>query len=359
MYLKEAVRELPARGLTGSVGWESPSNIALVKYWGKKAVQIPMNPSVSFTLKNAVTRSHVDFAINRIRKGLIVDYSFEGEKRPDFAARITGYLKSITPWFPFLEHAELKIRSENSFPHSSGIASSASAFSALALCLVEIENKLRGNRSLGEKFLKKASFFARLGSGSACRSVYPGAALWGETEALPGSSAEYAMPLQDHLHETFAEYRDTILIIDPGKKKVSSTAGHGMMDGHPYAGQRFAQAAEHTVRMLEILKRGETDDFVELVEYEALNLHAMMLSSRPGYFLLEPNTLAALRSIREWRQETGNPVAFTLDAGANVHVLYPLAIKDQADLFINESLRPLCAGDTVIDDQLGNGPQKI
>ena len=122
----------------GEVAWRSPSNIALVKYWGKYGRQLPSNPSISFTLKNAHTNMRMKYSSGN---GAVTLY-FEGERNEQFEQRIKRYIKSINDIYPFLENVDLEIHSENSFPHSAGIASSASAMSALALCLCSIEKKV-------------------------------------------------------------------------------------------------------------------------------------------------------------------------------------------------------------------------
>ncbi len=116
-------------------------------------------------------------------------------------------------------------------PHSSGIASSASAMGALALCLLSMEEQITGHPSSDP--MKKASFLARLGSGSASRSLHPGFALWGYSKAWPGSSDEFAIPVQG-IHENFVAIRDSILIVDPGSKKLSSSAGHALMETNAF-----------------------------------------------------------------------------------------------------------------------------
>jgi len=156
------------------VAWRSPSNIAIVKYWGKHGVQLPQNPSVSFTLDAAHTDTSVTFIPKAvISRDISIDFYFEGESNEAFANKIVKFLDSLDSEFSFLRDYDFKIESSNSFPHSSGIASSASAMSALALCLCSIERLLTNTQGNSIDFLRKASHIARLGSGSAARSVYP------------------------------------------------------------------------------------------------------------------------------------------------------------------------------------------
>ena len=114
---------------SGFTSWISPSNIALVKYWGKKENQIPINPSISFTLKNCNSKTKVSYS--QSNKGFNYEFFFHGEKMKSFNKKIDTFFKRIIQHCPSLNHLSLKIESENTFPHSSGIASSASAFSSL------------------------------------------------------------------------------------------------------------------------------------------------------------------------------------------------------------------------------------
>lgn len=339
----------------GKVGWISPSNIALVKYWGKKGNQVPMNASISFTLKEAFTKTSVTYktGLNKME----VEFYLEGTRNQIFEERIRKYLKEISEYLPFLRQTHMVIHSQNSFPHSSGIASSASGMSALALCLCSIENNLYATLSNRYKFLQKASFLARLGSGSASRSVFPKLALWGYNGNIPNSSDETAVPLADILHPDFENFRDFILIIEEGGKTVSSSAGHNLMRNHPYAETRFKVANENVRSMYNILKSGNLESFVTLVEHEALSLHAMMMTSVPGYMLFKPNTVRAIDRIKEFRTETGLMITFTLDAGANIHLLCPQHSSDTVTEFIESELKVFCQAGKYIKDELGAGPE--
>jgi diphosphomevalonate decarboxylase len=160
---------------------QSPSNIALVKYWGKRPIQLPQNPSISFSLSTSKTKMEISYIQTKSRTEDFVDLYFEDKLNPAFGQKIQKYLLSITKYLPFLSRFKLEIKSNNTFPHSSGIASSASSMSALALNLCLLERKLFGTLIEERDFLAKASFLARLASGSASRSVYAGFTIWGES----------------------------------------------------------------------------------------------------------------------------------------------------------------------------------
>ncbi len=230
------------KNLQGKTKWSSPSNIALVKYWGKKGEQIPANPSISFTLNNCKTTTEIDYEIDENRTTLEFSFLFEGKENKSFEPKLNTFFSRIEQYLPFLKHAKLSISSSNSFPHSSGIASSASAMSALSVCLMDIEREFVSISD--EDYIQKASFLARLGSGSACRSLFPTLASWGETAAFDNSSNLIATPYTES-HDVFKTYKDTVLLVDKGQKKVSSTIGHNLMINHPFAERRFEQAHEN------------------------------------------------------------------------------------------------------------------
>ncbi len=341
----------------GVVSWQSPSNIALIKYWGKRPIQLPENASISFTLSEAITKTKVKYR-NRSSLSDWVQFSFEGKKEEAFAARIIKYLDSIKSYLPWIEQMAFEIESENSFPHSSGIASSASSMSALALCLCDIEQTIYPTQIDADIIRKKASYLSRLGSGSAARSVYPGLVAWGTSKHIKGSSDEYAIPVSSH-HVLFKDFHDDVLIVSAAQKSVSSSAGHALMDTNIFANTRYTQADRHMELLLQSMQTGDLETFGKIVEDEAMTLHALMMCSNPSYILMEPNTIAVIKLIRNYRKETNLPIFFTLDAGPNVHILYPDSIAQEAASFIEEQLLPLAHNGQIIKDRVGPGPIKI
>ena len=279
----------------GAVKWESPSNIALVKYWGKKKNQIPENPSISFTLSNCKTITKLTYT-KKESKNFSFDVYFEGEQNEAFKPKIQTFFERIEEYVPFLRDYHFKIETSNTFPHSSGIASSASGMSALALCLMSIERSLSVVEVEDKVFKQKASFLARLGSGSACRSIEGELVVWGQNESTDSSDL-YGTKFDGEVHPNFKNYQDTILLVDKGEKQVSSTVGHKLMFGHPFAEQRFAQAHDNLARLKTILASGDLQNFVKIVESEALTLHAMMMTSMPYFILMKPNTLEIINKI--------------------------------------------------------------
>ena len=119
----------------GKITANSPSNIALVKYWGKKDIQIPTNPSISFTLENCHTTTSIEF---KKSPDFNISLFVEGNEKPSFLPKIEKFLNRIKTYCPYIFEYELTINTENTFPHSSGIASSASGLSALSMCIVQL-----------------------------------------------------------------------------------------------------------------------------------------------------------------------------------------------------------------------------
>jgi diphosphomevalonate decarboxylase len=343
---------------TVTVSWRSPSNIALVKYWGKSGRQIPQNPSLSITLSEAYTETKLTAFPRETEGDIQLDFWFEGHQNDPFGTRISTFLQSVTDIFPWLSQVNLKLESHNTFPHSAGIASSASAFSALALCLCSLDAELFGILYQESEFRSKASFVARLGSGSACRSIFPGLSVWGTTKSLAGSSDLYATPVTD-VHPVFTSLCDSILILNNAEKPVSSSEGHKRMVGHPFAEARIRQAAKNTDELLSALKTGDKKTFLRIVENEAFTLHALMMTSESGFMLMLPETLRIISRIQELRTQTGLDICFTLDAGPNIHLLYFKEQFEQVNKLIVEDLLKNNKQNMRIDDFYGNGPLKI
>ncbi|WP_299117683.1 diphosphomevalonate/mevalonate 3,5-bisphosphate decarboxylase family protein [uncultured Winogradskyella sp.] len=342
---------------SGKVKWESPSNIALVKYWGKKEHQIPENPSISFTLSNCKTITELSYQ-KKEDNDFSFDVIFEGKNNEAFKPKIQTFFERIEAYVPFLRDYHFIIETSNTFPHSSGIASSASGMSALALCCMSIERSLSGVEVSESYFNQKASFLARLGSGSACRSIEGELVVWGNNKSTESSDL-FGVKFTEAIHPNFQNYQDAILLVDKGEKQVSSTVGHKLMFGHPFAQKRFEQAHENLAELKDVLISGNQKRFIEIVESEALTLHAMMMTSMPYFILMKPNTLEIINKIWQFRVETGSNICFTLDAGANVHVLFPKVEADKVYEFIKTELVAYCQNGHYICDTVGKGAKKL
>ena len=351
---KKAESSFPKKGI---FTWKTPSNIALVKYWGKREPQLPENPSISFTLDACFTLTTLEFT-KKSSKDIRFEIYFEGKKKDEFKPKIENFFSRIQQYVPFIAEYDFVIRSRNSFPHSSGIASSASGMAALALCIMSLEKMLDPEMNT-VYFNEKASFLARLGSGSASRSVEGGLVVWGKHKTIKGSSDFYGVQFPEKIHENFKNFHDTILLVDEGEKQVSSTVGHNLMYNHPFAKKRFEQANESLSKISETLKNGDLKNFINIVESEALTLHAMMMTSNPYFILMKPNTLQIINKIWKYRAQTNSNVCFTLDAGANVHLLFPEKEKLSVNKFVISQLIQYCQNNRYICDRVGSGAKQL
>jgi diphosphomevalonate decarboxylase len=341
-----------------SAKWESPSNIALVKYWGKKGVQLPSNPSISLTLNEAKTITQVSLEKKVSKNDFDIQVLYNGIEMPEFEGKIIQFLNRTHHLFTYTKEYKIVINTINTFPHSSGIASSASGMSALALCLCSLEEQIEGNKTLD--FMRKASIAARLGSGSACRSLYGGLVSWGEHKDFIGSSDDFATQLDEkHVFSGFYGFMDLILLVDEGQKKVSSSLGHSLLENHPFAPARFAKANENMTLIKQALKDGDLGMFTKVVEGEAMMLHAMMMTSNPYFILMRPNTLKIIEKVWDFRKETGLHPIITLDAGANVHILFPQEEQEAIMNFAVNELLQYCEENKYICSTIGDGPKQL
>lgn len=331
-----------------SIEYTSPSNIAFVKYWGKRSGQIPENPSLSMTLSECYTSMKINFT--KAKRFQVKSFLFEKRENDQFKEKIYKKLILLLDMneLDYLNDYELDIESFNSFPHSSGIASSASSFSALILCLVRMESKL-----LQREFdLERVSFLSRLCSGSASRSIYPRFSHWGES-SIKGSSNLFARAID------FKEVElcDSILVVSSHEKSVSSSMGHELMSLNPYKRTRYKNALDNFDKINNALIAKDFSSFGKILEQEAMELHALMLCSSPSVFLLEPHSLTLIDKVKDFRIKTGLPLYYTIDAGPNIHLIYPDSIKGEVLDFIKKDL--LVYVQKVIHDKVGSGPKLI
>jgi diphosphomevalonate decarboxylase len=328
----------------------APSNIALVKYWGKKGNQLPLNPSLSFCLKNS--KSIFDLELSK-SDTFSFDFSFEGKPKPSFHPKLEKFFETVLKDLPYLNSYHLKIASMNTFPHSTGIASSASSFAALSLGLIGLEYMLKNQQGAAGKFdnglaFSRASEMARIGSGSACRSLFAGFNSWGKDSELK------ATPI-GNVHSKFQSLQDYILIVDEGAKAVSSSQGHALMNEHFYKERRIEEANFHYDRLSKALLTGDIDTFCEVSIAEAMSLHALMMTSKPSFLLMKPLSLAILEKLFDFYSKREIPFTFTLDAGPNIHLIFFKEDQALMEKFIQTQIQPLLKGNQIIKDEIGEG----
>ena len=280
-------------------------NIAAIKYWGNRdeTLRLPANGSISINLNRLFTRTTVSFQSSLPFDELV----FNGHEATGQALeRISSILDLVRQKAEIKERAE--IISENNFPSGAGIASSASAFAALALAA----SKAAG-LDLSERELSR---LARRGSGSAARSIPDGFVEW-----QMGSSDEdsFAYSIAGHGHWALC---DCIAIISSSHKKTGSTEGHALAGTSPFQAARVEDAPRRIEICRSAILKRDFEAFGAIVELDSDMMHAVMMTSQPALHYWLAASLAVMQEVREWR-EGGLSACYTVDAGANVHVLCP------------------------------------
>jgi diphosphomevalonate decarboxylase len=278
-------------------------NIAFIKYWGNRdeKLRLPANPSLSMNLAGLETVTTVEFAPELREDEVIIGSEAQSGTARDRVSAHLDHLRALAG-LSWRAHVE----SRNNFPSGAGIASSASAFAALTLA-----GATAAELSLTEAEL---SALARLGSGSAARSIPGGFVEWpiGESQA---ESFAFSIAPPEHW-----ALMDVIAVVSQKHKFIGSTGGHALAPTSPLQAARVASAPERLARCREAVRVRDFFKLAEVVEADSNLMHAVMMTSTPPLFYWEPITLAIMKAIRQWRAD-GLPVCYTVDAGANVHGL--------------------------------------
>ncbi len=287
-------------------------NIAFIKYWGNRddALRLPVNGSVSMNLAALRTKTSVTFR-DDLKDGDVLTVNGQEVTGASLnrAAKFMDEVRRLSGEERFAE-----IVSENNFPMGAGIASSASAFAALALA---------GSAAAGLDLSERdCSRLARMGSGSACRSVPGGFCEWlyGSGDA---DSVSVSIAPAEHWDLT-----DLIAVISGEHKKVGSSAGHGMAATSPYQSARVADAPARIEKCRAAILNKDFAALAEVSERDCLLMHAVMMTSTPPLLYWEPASIALVKGVKAWREE-GIPCFCTLDAGPNVHILCPSEAADE------------------------------
>ena len=285
-------------------------NIALIKYWGNRNhdLRIPVNGSFSINLAGLFAKTQVIFNDSLREDKLILN---EEKVTGAGLARVIRILDEVRLKAGVDLFAE--VISKNNFPTGAGIASSAAAFSALALSASQAVRL-----ELDEKAL---SILARHGSGSACRSIPSGFVEWtsGETDE---SSYSFSLAPPEHW-----DLADCIAVVSSGHKKIGSTQGHRIAETSPLQAARVADAPRRIKICREAILNKDFEKLASIVEKDSDLMHAVMMTSNPALFYWQPGTLQVMQSVRDWRAK-GIPVFYTIDAGPNVHVI---TLKEKMD----------------------------
>lgn len=280
----------------------APANIAFIKYWGRKneILRLPANGSISMNLSNLLTRTTVEFSSDFSEDTIIIN----GEEQVYEKNRAIKHLDRIRK----LAHIETKAKviSENNFPTGTGLSSSSSGFAALTVAATSAAELLLSKKDL--------SILARQGSGSSCRSIPDGYVEWLDGNT---SGTSYAVSLYPH---DYWDIVDIVALVSKNQKDVSSTEGHKLANSSKFFSTRTAGMKDKIKQIKIYLREKNFQAFGEVVEAEALELHAIYLTSQPSLIYLLPGTLQIMHLVKKWRHD-GLLVYFTLNTGQDIHLL--------------------------------------
>ncbi|HYX35342.1 MAG TPA: diphosphomevalonate decarboxylase [Oligoflexus sp.] len=323
-----------------------PSNIAFIKYWGKRAdaQQWPANDSLSMTLNQLATKTTVrlhqaddhmlrlgDRIYNRSDKNL---------------GKTFVHLDRLALRFGYSQ--KLQITSSNSFPMGAGIASSASGLAALTLASLMAWTDSRNWDDLERHGFDRSMLadLARLGSGSACRSLFGGFVQW--EAGLDPDAQRYASLFSD---EHWA-LRDTVVLFSSEQKSVGSTEAHELAWSSPLFIPRLSGLPERMNLVKDALAARDMQALGLWLEVEALEMHAVIMTARQPVYYLNEAARQFLADLREARQKGEIHAYFTIDAGPNIHVIHEASEHERLKLWLQRRL----AADHLLHDSVGAGP---
>ncbi len=278
-------------------------NIAFIKYWGNMddELRLPANSSISMNLDGLYTETTVTWQPNLQQDTLILN---DEPQHGVALQRVSLHLDALRQRLGIEGYAA--VSSQNNFPMGTGIASSAAAFAALTLAACVAAGKNLSEREL--------STLARLGSGSASRSIPDGFVQWHAGDTHETSYAESVAPA------TYWNIVDIVAIVSSQHKTVTSQHGHPTANTSDLQPARVAKAAQRLQQVKQAILERDFATFADIVELDSNLMHAVMMTSRPPLFYWRPATLAIMEAVRQWRTD-GLQVCYTLDAGPNVHCI--------------------------------------
>jgi diphosphomevalonate decarboxylase len=304
--------------MTTATAQASP-NIAFIKYWGNRdnVLRLPANGSISMNLDGLTTRTTVSFQPSLPFDELIIN----GHEVTGVGLDRVSYILDIIRGMVDI-HERAEVMTENNFPSGAGIASSASAFAALALA---------GSKAAGLNLSEpELSRLARRGSGSASRSIPSGFVEW---QAGTTDEDSYAFSIAEPNYWMLV---DCIAIVSASHKKTGSTEGHSIAPTSPLQNARVADAPRRLEICRKALLEKDFDSFASIVELDSDMMHSVMMTSTPALHYWKPASLSVMNAVREWRND-GLAVCHTVDAGPNVHVICP----ETEEQTVNEKLREI------------------
>ncbi len=312
------------------------ADIALVKYWGKKdeVLRLPENGSFSMMLDGLTTTTSVEFDEKLLRDEVTID----GEKIHEEQKRVVQQLDRVRE----LAHVQLfaRVTSQNSFPKSTGLSSSSSAFAALTVATTRAAGLMLTQKEL--------SILARQGSGSACRCVCGGFVEWHDGETSETSFAETFLPAEHW------DLRDIVAIISNDQKNISSSEAHQSAQTSPFFTTRVKKIPEKIANVKTAITEKNFPKLGEIVEAEALEFHSILLTSQPPLVMWYPGTVQVMYAVHALRKE-GVLAYFTINTGFNIHVL----TLPEFEQVVAEKLKNLDLVQKIITSKVGNEPKEL
>ena len=323
-----------------------PSNIAFIKYWGKRpdAAQWPANDSLSMTLHKLATRTSAQILDNEDHTLSLGERSYTRADR--HLNKTFVHLDRLAQRYSYSQ--KLQIETHNSFPMGAGIASSASGLAALTLAAL-----MAWTRSISFQDLEDAGFsrqtladLARLGSGSACRSLFGGYVLW---QAGPHPDQQKYSVVQSDTHWQLC---DTVVLFSSEQKAVGSTEAHELAWSSPLFAPRLSGLPERLQKVQEALRSRDMQELGPWLEAEALEMHAVIMTANQPVHYLNAKALQFLAALREARQSGEIRAWFTIDAGPNIHVIHEASEHER----LKQWLGTRFSADRLLHDSVGSGP---
>ena len=310
------------------------TNIALVKYWGKKDQEliIPQTDSLSLTLNEFYTTTTVNFD-NHLTSDLVaIDQQTLSKKEAKKVVHVLDIVRQLSGIKAFA-----RVESINHVPTAAGLASSASAFAALAGAASTAAGLNLSNRDL--------SRLARRGSGSATRSIYGGLVEWQKGIDDASSFAQPILENVDFPIEMLA------VLVDTKKKKVSSRSGmQSSVETSPYYDAWRQVVANDMIAIKQAIKAKDIDQIGHIAEENALRMHALTFSADPGFTYFNGETLTIIKAVEDLRNQGVN-CYYTMDAGPNVKVIYNRGNRNK----IVEELSNIVGPERLVVSQPGPG----
>ncbi len=293
------------------------SNIAFVKYWGRKdeVLRLPTNGSISMNLSNLYTTTTIEFDSSLTEDIVVINGSgVKGEKE-----RVSRHLDRIRSITQTKTHA--RVETTNSFPAGTGLSSSASGFAALTVAGLKALNI-----SLSEK---ETTILARQGSGSACRSIPDGFVEWMDGNT---SDSSFAHSLYAPFHWNLV---DIVAVVSSAKKDIPTSVGQTFAHSSPFYEERNRHMADKIKECKTLLAERDFNKLGIFSEREALEMHAVMITSWPSLIYWLPNTIVVMKHIQKWRSE-GLSVYFTINTGQDIHVLCEESTADKVESMLKQ-----------------------